>query len=140
MIGKQLYSKWMSAWNDDLTVVEQITAKDCIVHQARTDARSSLETKGIEALKGIIKDGLALFDDAAMTIEVGPIEEKPYVTARWKFTGDYKGGLPGAKVAPGTTISFQGTDIFLIEEDKIKEYWVSSDGLYLMEQLGVFDK
>ncbi len=30
-----------------------------------------------------------------------------------------------------------GIDILRIADDKIVEYWVSSDGMYLMQQLGV---
>lgn len=137
-IGKVLYNQWVKAWNEDLSIVEEIASSDCLVHQARTDGKSSLEKRGPEALMSIISDGLALFDEAKMSIEVGPIEEKAYVTARWKFSGKFKGGMSEAKAKPGKEMTFHGIDMFLIENEKIKEYWVSSDGLSLMEQMELF--
>lgn len=139
MTHKELYTKWMNAWNGEINLLDTITSNECTVHQSRTDGRSSLEVKGPEALKGIIRDGLSLFDEARMTIEVGPIEEGEYVSARWNFSGKYNGKMPGAQAKAGTLMSFQGMDMFLIEEGKFREYWVSSDVLNLMEQLGVFE-
>lgn len=137
--GKKIYEKWMKAWNEDISVIDSITSKDCVVHQARSDGKSSLEKRGADALKSIVLDGLALFERANMAIEVGPIEEGNYISARWKFSGEYKGGLPGAKTKSGTEMSFHGTDIMSIIDGEIVEYWVSSDTMNLMEQMGVFD-
>lgn len=139
MTGKELYEKWLKAWNEDVSLLEDITDEGCIVHQARTDGKSSLENKGPDALKGIIQDGLALFDDAVMSVEVGPIEENSYVSARWTFTGKFNGEMPGATAEAGTEMSFHGMDIFLIDNGKLAEYWVCSDALNLMEQMGIFD-
>lgn len=138
MNNKQIYTQWMKAWNEDASVVDSIASESCIVHQKRTDGKSSYEFKGPEALKGIIKDGLALFEKAEMSVEVGPIEERSYVSARWKFTGLFKGGIPEAKAEKGKEMTFHGMDMFLIEDNLIQEYWVSSDVLDLMEQMGMF--
>lgn len=139
MDNKQIYTQWMKAWNEDTSLVEKVTSESCVVHQKRTDGKSSYDFKGPEALKGIITDGLALFEKAEMTVEVGPIEEGPYVSARWKFTGKFKGGIPGAKAEKGKEMMFHGMDIFLIKDNLIQEYWVSSDGLDLMQQMGMFE-
>lgn len=136
--GKEIYKFWVQAWNEDIAVLDQITGPDCIIHQARTDGKSSYERTGVDALKGIIRDGCKFFVNVRMSIEVGPIVEEPYVSARWKFTGIYKGGMLGANAQAGEEMCFNGMDIFLIQDGKIKEYWVSSDGLYLMEQLKMF--
>lgn len=138
--GKEVYKKWVKAWNEDLSIIDDITEDKCTVHQARTDGKASQAVKGPDALRGIIQDGLALFDDTVMSVEVGPIEEDSYVSARWKFTGKFKGGMPGANAEPGTEMTFHGMDMFLIKEGKIVEYWVCSDVLSLMEQMGVFEK
>lgn len=135
---KQIYESWVKAWNEDLSVLDKVTAPDCIVHQARTDGKTSNERRGAEALKGIIKDACAFFDDVMMEIEVGPIVDRPYISARWQFIGAYKGGMPGATAEEGKIMSFNGMDILQIEDGKITDYWVSSDGVHLMEQLGVF--
>lgn len=73
-----------------------------------------------------------------MEIEVGPIVDSPYISARWKFTGAYKGNMPDAKAETGKIMGFSGMDILQIKDGKIKSYWVSSDGIHLMEQLGIF--
>ncbi len=52
------------------------------------------------------------FDDVEMTLAVGVIEDDKYVSVRWTFIAKYNG--------------------------KIKDYWVSSDGIDLMKQLGMF--
>ncbi|WP_404457205.1 ester cyclase [Oceanobacillus kapialis] len=136
--GKQIYELWVKAWNEDVSVLDEITASDCTVHQARTDGKTSDKIKGSEALKGIIKDGHAYFDNVKMLVEVGPIVDKSYVSARWKFIGSYKGGMQGAKAEIGEEVSFNGMDMFYVNDGLIKEYWVSSDGISLMEQLGIF--
>ncbi|WP_018932947.1 ester cyclase [Gracilibacillus lacisalsi] len=134
----QVYQLWVKAWHEDVSILDKITAPACMIHQARTDGKSTADKKGAEALKGIIKDACAFFDDVDMTVVVGPIIDSPYVSARWQFAGAYKGGMPGAKAEVGKIISFNGMDIMQVEDGKIKGYWVSSDGVHLMEQLGVF--
>jgi len=124
--------------NEDLSLVDEIASPDCRVFQARTDGKSSEDQQGIEALKSIIKDGSGFFEDIDMKVEVGPLVDKPYVSARWKFSGKYKGGMQGATIEKGTEVSFRGIDIFLIENGKIQKYWVSSDGIDLLGQLGMF--
>lgn len=70
-----------------------------------------------------------------MTLVVTPIEENNYVSARWNFKGRYNGEMQGARAKKGTSISFEGTDIFFIKDGKIKDYWVSSDVMDFMNQL-----
>lgn len=135
---KEIYQSWVRAWNEEDSIVDNITEPNCIVYQARTDGKSSGEQRGPAALKSLISDGKAFFDEAKMEIEIGPIVEAPYVTARWKFSGIYNGTMPGAKAEAGKEVSFCGTDIFLIERGRIQAYWISSDGVHLMEQLGLF--
>jgi predicted ester cyclase len=80
---------------------------------------------------------LALFIDVQLTLEGDPITDEEKVVGRWLFRGTYHGGLPGATSPVGTQIAFNGIDILRIADAKIVEYWVSSDGMYLMQQLGV---
>ncbi len=135
---KQIYKLWVKAWDEDVSILEEITDPDCVVHQARMDGKSSEDQKGAEALKRIINEGCAYFDDVKMTVEVEPIVEEHYVSARWQFSGTFNGGMPGATAKKGTKVRFNGIDIMLITEGKIKDYWVSSDVVDLMVQLGMF--
>jgi predicted ester cyclase len=58
------------------------------------------------------------------------------VAARWAGRGRYRGGMPGAIAAAGTPVGFGGIDLLRVRGDRFAEYWVSSDGLALMAQLG----
>ncbi|WP_411842813.1 ester cyclase [Salinicoccus sp. HZC-1] len=78
------------------------------------------------------------FDDVEMTLAVGVIEDDKYVSVRWTFIAKYNGKIDSANANAGTEILLSGTDIFYIEDGKIKDYWVSSDGIDLMKQLGMF--
>src|SRR5690625_4135182 len=93
---RQVYDLWVKAWNEDVSVLDEITASDCTLHRAGND-----EEKGAEGLKKMIKDGCAYFDNVKMTIKVGPIVDSPYVSARWEFAGAYKGGIPDTKAEIG---------------------------------------
>ncbi len=34
--GKQVYDLWVKAWNGDVSVLDDVTAPNCTVHQARS--------------------------------------------------------------------------------------------------------
>lgn len=135
--NKEIYQLWVEAWHTDSRLVEDIADEKCIVHQIRTDGESSTDKIGADALKDSIDKAKVLFDRVTMTVDVGPIEEGEYVSARWTFSGNYLGGMPGAKAEIGKTVAFSGSDFLRIEDGKITEYWVSSDGIYLLEQLKI---
>jgi predicted ester cyclase len=134
---RRLYRRWMlELWNGDLTVAEQIVTGDFVVHQARIDDASSEEGRGPEAVTRMVQEGRAPFDGLTFEIEVGPVVEGELVAARWAGRGRYKGGMPGATAAAGTPVGFGGIDLLRARDGRFAEYWVSSDGLALMAQLG----
>lgn len=137
--NKDIYRLWVDAWNKDSRLVEEIANEECVVHQIRTDGESATDKVGADALKDIIDKAKVLFDRVTMTVDVGPIEEGEYVSARWTFTGNYLGGMPGAQAEVGKTVAFSGNDFLRIKEGQITEYWVSSDGIYLLEQLEILN-
>ncbi|MFD1174503.1 hypothetical protein [Oceanobacillus picturae] len=51
--------------------------------------------------------------------------------------GLYKGGMQGGQGRNWRKMTFNGMDILFVEDGMIKDYWVSSDGVSLMEQLGI---
>ena len=71
-----------------------------------------------------------------LVTELGPVVEGDLVAARWAGRGRYRGGMPGATAAAGTPVAFGGIDLLRAHGDRFAEYWVSSDGLALMGQLG----
>jgi predicted ester cyclase len=134
---RQLYRRWMlELWNGDLTVAEEIVTGDFVVHQARADDATSEEVRGPGAVTRMVEEGHAPFDDLTFEIEVGPVVDGDLVAARWAGRGRYKGGIPGATAAAGTPVAFGGIDLLRARDGRFAEYWVSSDGLQLMAQLG----
>jgi ketosteroid isomerase-like protein len=134
---KGLYRRWMlELWNGDLAVAGELVTDDFVIHQARADGADSEGPRGPEAVVAMVRDGHAPFEDLRFQIEVGPLVEGDLVAARWAGRGRYRGGLPGATAAAGTPVEFGGIDLLRDRDGRFAEYWVSSDGLSLMAQLG----
>ena len=134
---RRLYRRWMlELWNGDLSVAAEIVTDDFVVHQARADGAASEEVRGPEAVARMVREGHAPFDELTFRIEVGPVVEGDMVAARWLGRGRYRGGMPGATAAAGTPVAFGGIDLLRARDGRFAEYWVSSDGLQLMAQLG----
>ena len=133
----RLYRRWMlELWNGDLSVAAEIVTGDFVVHQARADGAASEELRGPEAVLRMVREGHAPFEGLAFEIEVGPVVEGDLVAARWVGRGRYRGGMPGATAPAGTAVEFGGIDLLRARDGRFAEYWVSSDGLQLMAQLG----
>ncbi|HET9559883.1 MAG TPA: ester cyclase [Actinomycetota bacterium] len=134
---RRLYRRWMlELWNGDLAVATELVTDDFVIHQARADGAGSDERRGPEAVVQLVRDGHAPFDGLTFEIEVGPVVEGDLAAARWAGRGRYRGGMPGATAAAGTPVAFGGIDLLRARDGRFAEYWVSSDGLQLMAQLG----
>jgi predicted ester cyclase len=134
---RRLYRRWMlELWNGDLAVAEEVVTADFVVHQARADGAASEALRGPEAIVRMVREGHAPFGDLTFDIVVGPVVEGDMVAARWTGRGRYRGGLPGATAPAGTPVAFGGIDLLRARDGRFAEYWVSSDGLQLMAQLG----
>jgi predicted ester cyclase len=122
--------------NGNLDLAAEIVTSDFLIHQARVDQADSEAARGPDNLRDLIRQSRGAFSEITFAIAVGPIQEGDHVAARWTARGLYAGGIPGATAPPGTEVAFGGTDILRLEGDRFAEYWVSSDGLELMAQLG----
>jgi predicted ester cyclase len=137
MTPRRLYERWLlELWNGDESAAEEIFADDFVIHQARAEPGESEQTRGPQAGLEMVRMGRAPFSELTCAIEVGPIVEGDMLAARWTARGRYAGGIPGATVAAGTEVAFGGIDIMRVRDGRLAEYWVSSDGLALMQQLG----
>ena len=134
--NKMLLNRWIELWNGNLALIDEIVAPEFVGHFPPTTSRPN-KVHGSQALEEWIRTTLALFVDVQLTLEVGPLVDEDTVVGRWIFRGTYQGDIPSATSTAGTHIAFNGIDILRIADEKIVEYWVSSDGLYLMQQLGV---
>ena len=135
--AKQLYSRWMEMWNGDLDAATEIFAEDCVAHPAPTTIGEPPAYRGPDELRRLVEQGRAIFRDVTFRALAEPIVEGDRLACRWTCEGTYVGGMPGASTEPGAPITFGGIDVWRLENGKVAEYWVASDGLHLMAQLGV---
>jgi predicted ester cyclase len=134
---RRLYERWLlELWHGDESVAQEILAADFVVHQARSQPGESEDVHGPQAGVEMVRMGRAPFSQLTFAVEVGPLVDGDMLAARWIGYGTYAGGLPGATAPEGTEVAFGGIDIMRIADGRLAEYWVSSDGLSLMEQLG----
>ncbi|OEV04868.1 hypothetical protein AN216_05330 [Streptomyces oceani] len=129
---RTLYRRWLlELWRGDFSVAEEILAPEFLGHWPQFDV------VGPQAAAEQIRQSHAYFSDIDTTLDVGPIVDGGMVAAHWTFHGSYQGGVPGATVPTGSRISFAGQDIFRAVDGMFTEYWVVSDALGMMTELGV---
>lgn len=126
---RAMYRRWIDMWNGEIHLADELMSPDCPIHQPPNSFLGS------DGLRQMVEMGRAPFEDPVFAVEVGPIVEGDRLAARWTMTGRYRGGIPGATAPAGTEVTFGGIDIWRVEDGKIVEYWVSSDGLHFMAQL-----
>lgn len=136
MSARELYRRWIeelwAAPEDQLEArAAELFTEDSVIHQAGAEY-----ARGPAGPVDLIRQGRAPFQDIELRIEVGPLVDGDLVAARWTFSGAYAGGIPGVSAPEGTHVTFGGIDIMRAEDGKFAEYWVSSDGMDLMRQLG----
>jgi hypothetical protein len=130
-----LYRRWIEElWQAPDSELEALAAElfagDFVIHQAGAEYPT-----GPAAAVDLIRQARAPFTGIEVGLEVGPIADGGLVAARWYFAGAYAGGL-GVPAEDGTRVRFGGIDIMRAEGGRLAEYWVSSDGMHLMAQLG----
>lgn len=139
MDAMTLYSRWLhELWAGRLDVAGEIVTPDFLVHQARSDGVASDALRGPDAVRELVVAGRSPFSSIEFSVVVGPLVDGDLVAARWSASGVYAGGIPGARADAGTAVAFDGTDVLRLRDGRFCEYWVSSDGLSLMQQLGAF--
>ncbi|MCM6776357.1 ester cyclase [Nocardia sp. CDC159] len=127
-----LYRRWLfDLWSGDFDIATDICTPDFVGHWP------SREVHGPHEAADQVRQSHALFSDIENILDVGPIVAGEFCAARWTFHGSYRGGIPGATAPVGTRVAFSGHDIFRVGQGRFVEYWVMSDGMGLMSQLGV---
>src|SRR6478735_2016942 len=118
-----LVTHWIALWNGEYAIAEEIISENNRVHAAMLDGGDGSAAGGVSGMVGFVSQGRSLASDLTFSVEVGPIVDGDYVVARWVATGHYEGGMPGAGAPAGTYVTFRGTDILRVADDKIVEYW-----------------
>jgi hypothetical protein len=134
---QELWSQWMSLWNGDYSVAEEIVAPGIRVHLARHDMPDPETIKDGFAVARWIAAFRSSYSRAQLETEIGPLFSDDYIVGRWIFRGVWQSGKPErATATPGTTVTFHGIDILQIADGKIIKYWLSDDWLDLYADLG----
>ncbi len=129
---------WRQLWNGDLAQFDAIVAEEFVAHAALMGRTGEGALHGRAALGQWIGGLHAVMNGLVFSIEVGPITNADHLVVRWRAQGTYQNGLPGVPdAATGREVNFTGTDILRVSGGRIAEYWVNSDTLLLMQQLGV---
>jgi predicted ester cyclase len=132
-----IWDSWAKLWNGDLDIANHLISPQFITHFAPMSAAQET-VQGSEGLKTMIQMFLGAFEKPQFTTEIGPFADDQTITGRWLFEGVYRGGIPGsAPDAVGKSVHFYGIDIFRVENDQIVEYWLCSETLSLLQQIGV---
>jgi hypothetical protein len=132
-----IWNKWIAMWNGDLAMADQIIAPDYKLHMSPLGGEDLSIYAGPEGMAGWIGQLHAAIDPFVFEVQVQPLFGDGMIAGRWLASGTYKGGFPGAKAEPGTAIRFSGADFLRVENGKVLEYWLSSDQLDLIQQLGM---
>lgn len=128
---------WRQLWNGELSQLEAIVAEDFVAHAALMGGTGDDTLRGRAALGQWIGGMHAVMADLVFNLDVGPITDADHLVVRWRARATYQGGLPGIPAsAVGRAVNFTGTDILRVVDGKLAEYWVNSDTLLLMQQLG----
>jgi predicted ester cyclase len=133
---KEIYERWMDIWNGDVDLIGEVVSPVFVGHWPPAAVDAPFDVIGPARLREMVGMSRNLFPDLRVEVQVGPVTEGDTMAARWVGRGHYAGGIRGATAPPGTEVRFFGSDFLRIESDRIVEYWVSSDGLSLMAQVG----
>ena len=133
-----LAEPWRQLWNGNLAQLDAIVAEDFVAHAALMGGTGDDMLRGRAALGQWIGGMHAVMAGLVFNVEVGPITNADHLVVRWRARGTYRGGLPGASdAAIGREVNFTGTDVLRVADGLLTEYWVNSDTLLLMQQLGI---
>ena len=157
--GVAFWNAWLELWNGELDTAADIVSPDIRVHTALMDGRPDTAVSGIDAFVGWIGQLRSVFDGLAFETTAGPLVDRApelagaapaakapdadaasgglLVAGHWTASGRYAGGMPGATLPAGASVSFVGTDLVRVEAGRASEYWLVTDSLGLLRQLGV---
>ncbi len=137
------WTDWLTFWNGDLDLADQVVADGVVLHATLLDGRDPATINDPETFAAWVGSLRQAVPDLVFETVAGPISEPAerasgtLIAGHWRATGTYQEGFPGATAAAGTPVAFNGTDMVRIEDGAVVEYWLVSDTLTLLSQLGV---
>lgn len=130
--NKRIVQKHLEAFNEgDLTAFLELFAEDAVVHGA------SEVYEGIDGIERFVHSMGVAFPDAEVRGE-DLFATDDRVAVRFTMTGTHEGPFHGVE-ATGREVDISGLAVFRFEDSKIAEWWIESDQLGALQQLGVIE-
>lgn len=128
--NKQIMHKFIDLfesgnWDD----FDQVIANDCVLHYP-----GGVDVVGLDAMKS----GWQVFFGAMQDMSVTPlaeVSEGDILMEFYTFSANYTGEYMGQQIS-GVPIKYNQVEMVRIANDKIVEWWVEMDRLWMSQQLG----
>ena len=117
---------FMSGQWDDF---DQVIAADCVLHEP-----GGVDIVGLDAMKALWQVAYVPLKEMRATT-IAEISEGEFVMGLFAMEAKYEGEYMGRQIA-GVPIQFNQAETMRIVDDKIVEWWVGFDRLWMSEQLG----
>ena len=134
--NKELARAAIEIWSTgDFSRVLEIFTSDYVMHQHHNAAVGGTGDLNLKALRAFAHEFRVGFPDFHDTIDL-QLAEGDLVATRFTSTGTHTGSFQG--IAPtGRKLSWTGTVIDRIQDDRIVESWGNWDMMGMLQQLGV---
>lgn len=130
--NNRLVQKHLEAFNEeDLTAFLELHAEDVVFHGASEDH------EGRDGIEAWARNMDSVFSDAEVR-EEDLFGTDDRVAVRFTMVGTHDGPFHGAEPT-GRTVEFSGIAIFRCEDGQIAEWWLESDQLGALQQLGAVE-
>ena len=130
--SKAIVRRFWGVWEEDnFDLVDEVLAPDYLNH---TPASPDQPT-GPEGIKEVVSMFRNAMPDLKVVIE-DMIAEGDKVAVRYTLEGTHEGELFGVPPT-GQRLSIKSISVERVSDGKIREHWRITDGLDMMQQLGV---
>jgi steroid delta-isomerase-like uncharacterized protein len=130
--NKAIVRRFWGVWEEgNIDLVDELLAPDYINH---TPASPDQPT-GPEGVKGVVTMFRSAIPDLRVVVE-DLIAEGDKVVVRYALEGTHDGELFGVPPT-GQRLSIRSIAVERVSDGKIREHWRVTDGLDMMQQLGV---
>ena len=129
-VVRGLVTDCINPYRPDL--LERFVADGVRVHPGTPG--SGPDTEGIDQLRESVHRFRATFPDLRIEFDQ-LIGEGDLVAARWTATGTHSGPLADVP-ATGAAVRWSGTDVYLLSDGRIAEWWRNDDFVWLLHQVG----
>jgi steroid delta-isomerase-like uncharacterized protein len=130
--NKAIVRRFWGVWEEgNIDLVDELLAPDYINH---TPASPDQPT-GPEGVKGVVAMFRSAIPDLRVVVE-DMIAEGDKVVVRYTLEGTHEGELFGVPPT-GQRLSIKSIAVERVSDGKIREHWRVTDGLDMMQQLGV---